>query len=101
MFKRERSKEDGVVPVRPACFNDDRYSRRSESPDSPSGRRNSSGNKNKLWKGAKEAQGSFPMWRAKVQGLGFLLLLLLLLLKEPVARQVSAKADPSLTLGTV
>ena len=30
-----------------------------------------------------------------------LLLLLLLLLKEPVARQVSAKADPSLTLGTV
>ena len=99
MFKRERSKEDGVVPVRPACFNDDRYSRRSESPDSPSGRRNSSGNKNKLWKGAKEAQGSFPMWRAKVKDLGFLLLLLLLL-KEPVAGKVSAKVDPNLTLGT-
>lgn len=71
MFKRERSKEDGVVPVRPACFNDDRFSRRSESPDSPSGRRNPSGNKNKLWKGGKELQGNSPMWRPKVRGLVF------------------------------
>ena len=82
MFKRERSKEDGVVPVRPACFNDDRYSRRSESPDSPSGRRNSSGNKNKLWKGAKEAQGSFPMWRAKVTRPGFFVVVVVVVVER-------------------
>lgn len=72
MFKRERNTENGRVSVRPACFMDDPYVRRSESPEGPSGRKrsNSVGNKNafKIWKGGKEgrAQGKFPMWRPRV-----------------------------------
>ena len=72
IFRRERNTEDGVVPVRPACFADDKYERRhSESPEPVGGqnRSNSVGNKHafKIWKGGKDgsSQGG-TMWKPKV-----------------------------------
>ena len=59
MFKRDKAKENGVVPVRPSCFNDD-FVRRPESPDSPS--RGSSGQRAK----SKEEHRPYGLWRPKV-----------------------------------
>lgn len=44
MFKRDRNAEDpGHIPVRPSCFaDDDRFQRRSESPDGSSGKKRAS-----------------------------------------------------------
>lgn len=60
MFKRDKAKENGVVPVRPSCFNDD-FVRRPESPDSPG--RASSGSRVK----SKEEHRSYGLWRPKVR----------------------------------
>ena len=66
IFKNKKAKENGVVPVRPSCFNDD-FVRRPESPDSPS-RGTGVGSATKTSKG-KEEQRSYGLWRSKV-GLG-------------------------------
>lgn len=73
IFRRERNTENGRVPVRPSCFADDEYDRRSDSPEphSPSkrNRTNSNGNRShfKLWKNSKDGSpGSFQPWRSKV-----------------------------------
>ena len=59
VFRRERNTEDGTVPVRPSCFaDDDRYQRRSVSPEG-TGKSNS--------RNGKESK-SGPMWRPKVRG---------------------------------
>ena len=65
IFKNKKAKENGVVPVRPSCFNDD-FVRRPESPDSPS--RGTGVSANKTNKG-KDEQRSYGLWRSKV-GLG-------------------------------
>ena len=58
MFKRDKAKENGVVPVRPSCFNDD-FVRRPESPDSPS--------KPATKAKAKEESRPYGLWRPKVR----------------------------------
>lgn len=62
MFKNKKAKENGVVPVRPSCFNDDFIRRpRPESPDSPSvGPVASSKAK------SKEGDRPYGLWRSKV-----------------------------------
>ena len=66
-----RNPEEGVVPVRPSCFDDDRYQRRSESPEAvDGGKRRNSNSSNKQYKirksgGGKEKQAT-RMWRPKV-----------------------------------
>lgn len=65
LFKR--NPEEGVVPVRPSCFDDDRYQRRSESPEAVDGgkRRNSNSN-TKQHKIKKKEKQATRMWRPKV-----------------------------------
>ena len=59
IFKRDKAKENGVVPVRPSCFNDD-FVRRPDSPDSPS--RGPAVTKAK----GKEEHRAYGLWRPKV-----------------------------------
>lgn len=59
IFKNKKAKENGVVPVRPSCFNDD-FVRRQESPDSPS-----RGPVVSSSKAHKEHRG-YGLWRSKV-----------------------------------
>lgn len=73
IFKREKNKENGHVPVRPSCFADSPERRRSESPE-PTGsganrKRSSSLTGSKLWKADKSegAKGSGVGWRPKVK----------------------------------
>ena len=73
LFRRNPDHEEGVVPVRPSCFDDDRYNqRRSESPEAPDGgKRRNSGSTAKQYKirksgGGKEKQTP-RMWRPKVK----------------------------------
>ena len=70
LFRRERNTENGHVPIRPACFADDVYDRRSDSPEphSPSGRPSSnSGKAFKLRRKDGRPHGrSRPFWRPKV-----------------------------------
>ena len=67
LFKRNPDNEEGVVPVRPSCFDDDRYQRRSESPETVDGgkRRNSNSN-TKQFKIKKKEKQPTRMWRSKV-----------------------------------
>ena len=70
LFRRNPDHEEGVVPVRPSCFDDDRYQRRSESPEAVDGGKrrnsNSSAKQFKIKKsGGKEKPGT-RMWRPKV-----------------------------------
>lgn len=73
IFRRDRNTEDGVVPVRPACF-DDKYERRhSESPE-PVGVRNraSSGNSKNIYKtkkGKDVGSPGGPMWKPRVRSM--------------------------------
>ena len=67
-----RNHEEGVVPVRPSCFDDDRYQRRSESPEAvDGGKRRSSGSSGKQFKTKKGVVGKEKqaprMWRPKVR----------------------------------
>lgn len=59
IFKNKKAKENGVVPVKPSCFDDD-FVRRPESPDTPSRPVTS----NKV-KGKDESRG-YGLWRSKV-----------------------------------
>ena len=66
IFKKGKAKENGVVPVRPSCF-DDNFVRRPEIPDSPS--RGPTGGaagagKTGKWK---EEHRSYGLWRHKVR----------------------------------
>lgn len=71
LFRRNPDHEEGVVPVRPSCFDDDRYQRRSESPEAvDGGKRRNSNSTSKQFKirksgGGKEKQGT-RMWKPKV-----------------------------------
>lgn len=56
IFKNKKAKENGVVPVKPSCFDDD-FVRRPESPDTPS--RPVASSK------VKEPRG-YGLWRPKV-----------------------------------
>ena len=58
----KKTKENGVIPVRPSCFNDD-FVRRPESPDSPD-RAGLVAASSKTHKG-KEERG-YSLWRSKV-----------------------------------
>ena len=76
LFRRNPDHEEGVVPVRPACFDDDRYQRnRSESPTEmfDGGKRRNSNSSSKQYKvkksGGKDAKQSTRMWRPKVSRL--------------------------------
>ena len=60
IFKRERNTENGSIPVRPACFVDDRYDRRSASPEG-----SNSTNHFKRRPG-KDKPGNHHLWRPKV-----------------------------------
>ena len=62
IFKNKKAKENGVVPVRPSCFNDD-FVRRPEVPDSPSRGGPAAG------KGKVEERG-YGLWRSKVSESG-------------------------------
>lgn len=69
IFKKGKAKENGVVPVRPSCFDDD-FVKKAESPDSPirgpsRGPVTASGG-GKLGKGKEER--SYGLWRPKVRG---------------------------------
>ena len=65
IFRNKKAKENGVVPVRPSCFNDD-FVRRPESPDSPSrGPGVASSASYKAHKG-KDERPSYGLWRSKV-----------------------------------
>lgn len=71
LFKRNPDNEEGVVPVRPSCFDDDRYQRRSESPEAvDGGKRRNSNNSAKQFKIKKGGVGKEKpptrMWRSKV-----------------------------------
>ena len=65
IFKKGKAKENGVVPVRPSCFDDD-FVKRSESPDSPSRGPAAASGGGKSGK-AKEDR-SYGLWRSKVNG---------------------------------
>ena len=71
LFRRNPDHEEGVVPVRPSCFDDYPQRRRSESPEAPDGgKRRNSGSTGKQFKirksgGGKEKQ-TLRMWRPKV-----------------------------------
>ena len=71
LFRRNPDHEEGVVPVRPSCFDDDRYNqRRSESPEAPDGgKRRNSGSAAKQFKTKKRDVGKEKsrMWRPKVK----------------------------------
>ena len=65
IFKKGKAKENGVVPVRPSCFDDD-FVKRSESPDSPSrGPAVASGGGKP---GRAKEERSYGLWRPKVSG---------------------------------
>ena len=67
IFKKGKAKENGVVPVRPSCFNDD-FVRRPEVPDSPSRGGTAGGpGAGRTGKG-KEEHRSYGLWRSKVGG---------------------------------
>lgn len=70
LFRRNPDHEEGVVPVRPSCFDDDRYQRRSESPEAIDGKRRNSGSTSKQFKIRKSGGGKDKqtphMWRPKV-----------------------------------
>lgn len=73
LFRRNPGHEEGVVPVRPSCFDDDRYQRRSESPEPVDGKRRNSSGGTKQFKirksgGGKEKQ-TIRMWRPKVRNI--------------------------------
>jgi hypothetical protein len=62
IFKKGKAKENGVVPVRPSCFDDD-FVKRSESPDSPSrGPAVASGGGKP---GRAKEERSYGLWRPK------------------------------------
>lgn len=61
IFKNKKAKENGVVPVKPSCFDDD-FVRRPESPDTPIASSKVKG---------KEEPRPYGLWRSKV---GLLLL---------------------------
>ena len=69
LFRRNPDHEEGVVPVRPSCFDDDRYNqRRSESPEAPDGgkRRNSSNTAKQFKIRKPKEKQTIRMWRPKV-----------------------------------
>ena len=68
IFKKGKAKENGVVPVRPSCFDDD-FVRLPESPDSPSRAPPPGSTGSKMVKG-KEERG-YGLWRSKVGGRGY------------------------------
>ena len=61
IFKKGKAKENGVVPVRPSCFDDD-FVKRSESPDSPSRGPSTAGAV------GKSGKTNYGLWRPKVRG---------------------------------
>lgn len=62
IFKNKKTKENGVIPVKPSCFDDD-FVRRPESPDSPNrGGPVVTSSKSK----GKEERG-YGLWRSKVR----------------------------------
>lgn len=56
IFKNKKAKENGVVPVKPSCFDDD-FVRRPESPDTPLTSSKVKG---------KEEPRPYGLWRSKV-----------------------------------
>ena len=69
LFRRNPDHEEGVVPVRPSCFDDDRYNqRRSESPEAPDGgkRRNSNSTAKQFKIRKPKEKQTTRMWRPKV-----------------------------------
>lgn len=59
IFKRERNTENGDIPVRPTCFIDDKYDRRSASPEGSNVKK----------RAGKDKPGNHHLWRPKVKQL--------------------------------